>query len=195
MSTGRLALELVKAAVRRGHRVTAFLADGVAAPASRRVEVERFQTARELRERLLARAATPPDAILHAAAVSDYAPRRVRGKVRSGQSRWTLELFPLPKVAGALRRRYPRARLAMFKLESEVDVAELLRRALATARSAGAQAIFANRLEDVGREHRGFLVDAATGEATEAASRAAAARLLVRWCEGAAARPAARRRR
>lgn len=185
VSTGRLALELARHAALRGHRVTAFLAEGVSAPRSKRIRVERFVTTADLERRLIGERRAAPDAILHAAAVSDYAPRRVRGKVGSGRPRWRLDLLPLPKVVARLRRRYSRARLAMFKLESGVSVAELRRRALAAARRAGAQAVFANRLEDVGAEHRGFLVDAGTGRATEARTRAGAARLLVRWCEGA----------
>ncbi len=191
VSTGRFALALARRAAQRGHRVTAFLAEGVAAPRSPRIRVERFVSTADLERRLLGRR-DAPDAILHAAAVSDYAPRPIRGKVASGRARWTLELRPLPKVVARLRRRYSAARLAMFKLESGIGVAELRRRALAAARRAGAQAVFANRLEDVGGEHRGFLVDAATGRAVEATSRAAAARLLVRWCEGAAGETARR---
>lgn len=186
VSTGRLALALARRAAQRGHRVTAFLAEGVPAPRSPRICVERFVTTADLERRLFAARRVAPDAILHAAAVSDYAPRPIRGKVASGGARWTLELRPLPKVVARLRRRYSRARLATFKLESGIGIAELRRRALAAARHAGAQAVFANRLEDVGAEHRGFLVDAATGRAVEARSRAAAARLLVSWCEDAA---------
>jgi phosphopantothenoylcysteine decarboxylase/phosphopantothenate--cysteine ligase len=183
LSTGRLALELARRAARRGHRVTAFLAEGVPAPRSKRIRVERFVSTADLERSLCADARAAPDAILHAAAVSDYAPRPVRGKVGSGKSHWTVELWPLPKVVARLRRRYSRARLALFKLESGVGVAELRRRALAAARRAGAQAVFANRLEDVGAEHRGFLLDVASGRTDEATTRAGAASLLVRWCE------------
>lgn len=85
----------------------------------------------------------------------------------------------------AVRRRFPRARLVTWKLESGVTVAELRRRALASARAAGAQAVFANRFEDVGAEHRGFLLETAGGPAIEARTRAAAARAVVDWCERA----------
>jgi phosphopantothenoylcysteine synthetase/decarboxylase len=118
------------------------------------VTVERFSTTADLRAKLLSRKRRAPDAILHAAAISDYAPRRIAGKVRSGRARWVIELRPLPKVVALLRRRHPRARLAMFKLEAGVTIAKLLARALAAARSAGAQAVFANRLEDERYERR-----------------------------------------
>jgi phosphopantothenoylcysteine synthetase/decarboxylase len=157
----------------------------VAAPRSERIEVIRFTTTADLSRELLRGGRRPPDAILHAAAVSDYAPRPVRGKLKSGAPRLTLILHPVAKVVAALRRRFPGARLLTWKLESGVSVAELRRRALAAARAAGAQAVFANRLEDIGAEHRGFLLDTADGAATEATTRAEAARLVVEWCERA----------
>jgi phosphopantothenoylcysteine synthetase/decarboxylase len=192
VSTGRLALALARTAAARGHRVTAFLAEGVPAPRSARIAVVRFTTSADLSRALLRGARTPPDAILHAAAISDYAPQPLRGKVKSGAARFTLVLHPLPKIVAALRRRFPRARLATWKLESGVAVAELKRRALLAARGAGAQAVFANRLEDVGAEHRGFLLETASGKATEVATRAAAARLMIRWCERTDGREASR---
>lgn len=143
----------------------------------------RFTTTAELSRELLRGGRAPPDAILHAAAVSDYAPRPVRGKIKSGAPRLVLVLHPLPKLVDALRRRYPAARLLTWKLESGVTVAELRRRALASARAARAQAVFANRLEDVGAEHRGFLLGTADGSAIEARTRTQAARIVVEWCE------------
>jgi phosphopantothenoylcysteine synthetase/decarboxylase len=163
--------------------VTAFLAEGVAAPRTSRIAVVRFTTAADLSGELLRVGRPPPDAILHAAAVSDYAPRPVTGKLKSGAPRLTLVLKPVAKIVTALRRRFPGARLLTFKLESRVSVPELRRRALAAARAAGAQAVFANRLEDVGAEHRGFLLDLEVGATSEATTRAAAARLVLDWCE------------
>lgn len=186
VSTGRMAATLARTAAARGHAVTLFLADHAVAPRSARVRVVRFVTTVQLRAAL--RAERPsPDAILHAAAVSDYAPRPLRGKFASGQRGWRLELRPLPKIAPELRRRHPAAALLLFKLESGIAPAELFRRATKTARAAGADAIFANLLEQVGADHRGWCIDAASGEATLAPSREAAARLLVRRCESLAA--------
>lgn len=169
--------------------MTAFLAEGVAAPRAPRIAVVRFTTSADLSRELLRGGRRRPDAILHAAAVSDYAPRPVPGKLKSGAPNLTLVLKPVAKIVSALRRRFPGARLLTFKLESRVSVPELRRRAIEAARAAGAQAVFANRLEDVGAEHRGFLLDLEEGGSIEAATRAQAARLVLDWCE----RPAAAR--
>jgi len=185
VSTGRMACEVARAAARRGDRVTLFLAELVTAPRSPRIALRRFVTAAQLRRALRAERRAP-DAIVHAAAVADYAPVPVRGKVPSGRSSWTLTLRPLPKIVAELRRRHRRAVLCMFKLESGLSRAELLRRAAAAARKAGADLVFANRLEDVGAEHRGFLLEPKGGRVVETRTRGGAARAILRACHAAA---------
>jgi hypothetical protein len=111
----------------------------------------------------------------------------VRGKVGSGKARWTVELRPLPKVVARLRRRYSGlgSRCSSSNRGSEwtsCGGARSRRRA-----APGAQAVFANRLEDVGREHRGFLLDVATGRTDrgdDARGRGAPAGALVRARSG-----------
>jgi len=185
VSTGRMAGALARAAAARGHRVTLFLAEHAPAPRSPRIALVRFVTSADLSRALRARRRAP-DVIVHAAAVSDYAPRPQRGKVSSGKASWTVELAPLPKLAPQLRRRHPRAILCLFKLEAAIPRAELVARATRTARAARAQRIFANLLEEVGAGHRGWLIDPARGEATELRSRPAIARGIVRACEALA---------
>ena len=186
VSTGRMACEVARAAARRGDRVTLFLAELAPAPRSPRVAVRRFVTAEQLR-RALASEAPAPDAIVHAAAVADYAPLPRRGKVPSGRGSWTLRMRPLPKIVAELRLRHPRAVLCMFKLESGVSLDELRRRATEAARRAGADLVFANRLEDVGAEHRGFLLDLRRDRIAETRTRAAAASAILRACRDGAA--------
>jgi phosphopantothenoylcysteine synthetase/decarboxylase len=194
VSTGRLASAIALAAARRGDRVTLFLAEHAPAPRSRRIRIERFVTSADLRARLRA-AAPEPDAIVHAAAISDYAPPPPHGarpaKVPSGLTSWTLVLAPLPKIVHELRRAHPRALLCMFKLESGIGRDELQRRATRAALAAGADLVFANLLQDVGPGHRGLLVDPRSGQAEALASREAAARAILRACRE---RVAARRR-
>ncbi len=187
VSTGRMAAELARVAARRGHRVSLFLAAHASAPRSRSIRIVRYVTTADLAAALRA-CRRSPDAIVHAAAVSDYAPRPRRGKVKSGAERWWVELRPLPKLAPGLRRRHPRAVLILFKLESGIALPRLFARAAAAARAAGADAIFANRLEEVGAGHRGWLVDPAGGVPCEASTRVAAARMIVREFETRAGR-------
>lgn len=182
ISTGRMAAQLARAAAARGHRVTLFLAEHATAPRSSRIRIVRFVTTAELAA-ALNRARPAPDAIVHAAAVSDYAPIPRQGKQRSGAARWRVDLKPVKKIAPVLRRRHPRAVLCLFKLESRIGLAELLARAVGAACGANADWVFANLLEHVGREHRGWLVDPVDRTASAIVGRSAAARRIVRACE------------
>lgn len=188
VSTGQMASQLARTAHSRGHRVTLFLAAHVPAPRLRALRIVRFVTTADLAQSLR-RTRPPPAVILHAAAISDYAPRPLRGKFKSGARSWRIELRPLPKLAPELRRRHPGAVLCLFKLESGIDRERLFVRARKAAVAAGADRVFANLLEEVGREHHGWLLDPAGGVPIEARTRAAAARALVRAGETLAAQP------
>ena len=182
VSSGSMAVAIARRAARRGHRVTLFLADHATAPRSKAIRVVRFVTAAELRAAL--RGARPaPDVIVHAAAVADYAPRPLAQKKKSGASRWRIELIPVPKIAPELRRRHRTALLCTFKLESRVTLGELARRALESAHAAGADLVFANRLEEVGGRtgdrHRGLLLDSCGCLLARSESREEAAHAIV----------------
>jgi phosphopantothenoylcysteine decarboxylase/phosphopantothenate--cysteine ligase len=177
-STGRLALELTAQSVARGHEVTAFLAEAVPEPAAAPLlRVRRFLRSQDLADALLgpgpsgAPSVSSPDVILHAAAVSDYAPRPVDEKVASGKAVWNLELHQLPKIAPRLPEQYPTALLVLFKLETGITPETLKERALAAGRAARAGFVFANLLEHVGDRHTGWLVDVNSEEATEIRGR------------------------
>ncbi len=183
-STGSMALALVQEAVQRGHSVTCFLAESVAAESRPGVRFLRYETSQDLAMAL--REAEPsPEAIFHAAAVSDYAPVVAEGKVPSGQETWTLHLKPLPKLVDDLRARFPRALLVMFKLESEISRAELVSRARAAGERAGAQWVFANLLQEVGVGHAGVMVEVAGNREIPIVGRDQVAAALIRTAEDA----------
>ena len=157
-STGRLALAVTAAALRREHRVRLLLAADISVPAEHpNLKVDRYESATELLDRMLERPG--PDALVHAAAVADYAPQPISGKVPSGQDRWTLEMVRLPKLVDQFRRNNPESHLTMFKLESQITPEELMERARVAAARAGADQVFANLLQEVGEDrHAGWLV-------------------------------------
>ena len=190
-STGSLAVHLAEEACQRGHQVRLLLADYVPAPVPHeRLVVDRFSTAETL-QRQLTEPESGPDLLIHAAAVADYAPEPMSGKVSSGQDVWSLTLRPLPKIADQFRARFPNASLLMFKLETDIGQDELRQRALQTAQRAGAQWIFGNLLESSGSAHAGWLWETASGEATSlSGGKAAVARGLLEaveqtWASGA----------
>lgn len=80
----------------------------------------------ELREALQSETEDPPDLLFMAAAVSDYAPLPVAGKIRSHSDTMTVEMRRNPKLLTTLRARCPDAFLVGFKLLSGVARSELI---------------------------------------------------------------------
>jgi phosphopantothenate---cysteine ligase (CTP) len=73
-STGRLGTELANFLAARGHHVTLLLGQLATYHGERKARrIETFTTTADLRERLKNLSAAKPDAVFHAAAVSDFA--------------------------------------------------------------------------------------------------------------------------
>ena len=94
-SSGRMGVALAEEARRRGARVT-LLAANLAVPAPAGVEVVATPTAAALARE--AKARTDVDVVLMAAAVADYAPDPVEGKLPKTGAPWELSLRPTEDI-------------------------------------------------------------------------------------------------
>lgn len=94
------------------------------------------------------------DFIIHNAAVADFAPQPVKGKISSAKP-YNLKLRPLPKISRDIRRLAPEAKLVIFKLETRVADRILLKRARKAMHQVEADLVVANRINP----YRAFIVD------------------------------------
>ena len=122
-STGRLGSELANFLTAHGHAVTLLLGQQATWCGERHAqEVQTFTTTDDLRARLEKLAAQPADAVLHAAAVSDFAFGKIweraadgelieakAGKVSTRSGPLLAELVPTAKIISELRGWFPRA--------------------------------------------------------------------------------------
>lgn len=141
-STGRLGTELANYLVESGHTVTLLLGQGATHPGPRLAQmVEPFTTTADLQQRLQSLAGADPDAVFHAAAVSDFRFGKIwsrsdsgpltevqAGKVSSRQEGLLAELVPTPKLIAQLRGWFPRARLIGWKYEVDGGINDALER-------------------------------------------------------------------
>lgn len=147
-STGRLGVALARALAWRGVDVVLLASAEArwragALPA--RVTVIPFSSTRSLGDAIAHALDTPTDLVLWAAAVADYAPEPVDGKVRSTADRWDLALTRTPKLLDRLRPLAgPACRLVGFKLLSGVDDDALAQAARGQIDRAGLDATVAN---------------------------------------------------
>jgi phosphopantothenate---cysteine ligase (CTP) len=124
-STGELAVTLAERFQQEGHEVELFLGIG----ARFRIPIAKFFHTNEDLEKLLVQAAQGPatHAILHAAALADFAvadvdgESLVGGKIPSDRGSVLLRLTAKPKLIGRLRALFPNAYIIGWKLELDGD--------------------------------------------------------------------------
>lgn len=165
VSTGRLGVAVARAFAAAGHRVTLLhgLGSATPEPSVPGIALVPFESAASLLDALLRTfgAASAPMLLIHAAAVADYAPVKLDGKIKSTAPELVVRMQPTPKVADAFRRAHPQVPIVMFKLEAGITQDELRARATATMRRVAAQAVVANLLDEVGPDaHRAELIRA-----------------------------------
>lgn len=183
VSTGRLGVAIAAEFLAAGHDVVFLRGAGSLAPSSHPhlllVEFESTASLLAAIEGELARNERAPVAWIHAAAVSDYAPVKVDGKIKSDRDALVIEMRPTPKIADAVKRSFPQVPLVSFKLESGITREELHVRARRSMARCGADAVVANLLGDVtATAHRADLLRA-DGMVTTFDSRAAIGKGLV----------------
>jgi len=116
-SSGKMGYALAAAARRRGARVV-LVSGPVALAAPWGVEVVPVETAEQMRS-AVREAAGDADAVLMAAAVSDYAPRRSESKIKKAGGSLTLTLDEGPDILAELGREKGSRVLVGFAAESE----------------------------------------------------------------------------
>ncbi len=159
VSTGRTGALLADALAQHGHTVTLLHGEVAVRPTSapHAVTTESFSSTADLQSQLHRLLGTGEfDAVIHAAAVSDYRPSETHhGKLSSYATEVTLRLVPTPKLLPELKSYAPRPlRLIGFKLTSGADT---------NARAAAVAKLFASGTVDAAIHND--MDDLATGDA------------------------------
>ncbi len=124
--------------------------------------VERVESAAEMTA-AVTEVAGDADALVSAAAISDYTVDPAEKKIKSGQGRLTLDLEPTPKLIDTVRADYPNLPIVGFKLESDCDDDRLRSRARTLIDRADLSFVVANDASVMGKsETRALLVEADT---------------------------------
>jgi phosphopantothenoylcysteine synthetase/decarboxylase len=157
-STGRLGSELVNFLASKGHEVTLLIGQQATFRGERHAhQVQTFSTTTDLRERLRAFDGDSIDAVLHAAAVSDFRFGKIwmrteqgelaemkTGKVSTRQGTLLAELLTTPKIISELLQWFPAARLVGWKFEVDGYRAAVVRQAEKQLADCGTDACVAN---------------------------------------------------
>ncbi len=172
-ASGRTGRAVARACYVRGADVT-LVHDGPSVPWAR---VERVESAAEMHEATL-EAASGADAVVSAAAISDYTVTERPGKIRSGQESLTLALEPTPKLLDAVREAHPSLPLVGFKAETGGDDAAIVERARALRDRADLAFVVGNDASVMGEERtRALLVHGEEYEPVEGSKSLLGARV------------------
>ncbi len=146
-SSGATGVELARSAFEHGADVELWMGrHEVAVPSW--IPMKAFDTTADLTGMV---AEARADVCLVPAAISDFSPRKRKGKIPSREGALTLDLEPTPKVLAALRKA-AKGTLVGFKAESGVTPAELKSKAMALLKEADLDLVVANDVAAVQRE-------------------------------------------
>jgi len=137
-ASGRTGRAVARACYARGADVV-LVHDGPDVPYA---DVERVESAAEMLEGVR-RHADGADALVSAAAISDYTVEASDGKIRSGQD-LTLELEPTPKLIDTVREEHPDLPVVGFKVETSGDDDAMVTKARETLERADLAFVVAN---------------------------------------------------
>ncbi len=154
-ASGKTGRAVARACSVRGADVT-LVHDG---PAVHYADVERVESAAEMLA-AVTDACEDADALVSAAAISDYTVEPSDEKIRSGQS-LTLDLEPTPKLVDTARETYPDLPIVGFKAETSGDDEAMVEEARRILDRAGLAFVVANDASVMGAdETRVLFVDA-----------------------------------
>ncbi len=116
-SSGTTASNLATTAYERGASVTLWYGNSPAI-IPEYIPTINYHTYQDLKKLIEKTSLTPYTTIIVCAAIGDYHPQPVPGKIKSGQSTLVLHLKPNPKLLPRLRKNAPKTKLIAFKLEA-----------------------------------------------------------------------------
>jgi phosphopantothenoylcysteine decarboxylase/phosphopantothenate--cysteine ligase len=126
--------------------------------------VEHVESAAEMTDAVLDHTDSA-DALVSAAAISDYTAETAEEKIRSGQEGLTLDLTPTQKLIDKVRETAPALSIVGFKAETEDDEAAIVEEARTLQERAGLAFVVGNAATVMGEtDTRAVLVD---GDETE----------------------------
>ncbi len=152
-ATGKTGRAVARACYARGAEVT-LVHDGEDVPWA---TVETVESAAEMLAAVEVHAADA-DALVSAAAISDYTVEANPEKIRSGQDDLVLELEPTPKLIDTIREQYPDLPIVGFKAESDSDDEAIAAKARETLDRVGLSFVVGNDSSVMGDDQTRALV-------------------------------------
>lgn len=144
-SSGRTGIELALDAYERGAKVELWMGR-TSRDLPRFIKTKRFSSSSELVDMVRK---MKSDICIVPAAISDYIPKKTKGKISSSKRSMSVDLTRAPKIIEEIRRSNKKMKLIAFKLESNVSKKVLVSKAKERMSGAKLDFIVANDIERV----------------------------------------------
>jgi len=158
-SSGKMGVELAKASLARNHEVTLIHGPiSVELPDCNTIAVT---SAEDMFNAVKGELQNDYDVFISAAAVADFKPDKVRGKIKSGRET-ILNLKPTEKITAYAKKNFPKLKVVAFKAEYGPGDDQLLKKAMTKKGKEGLDAIIANNIRDNpmgGVENEVFIIE------------------------------------
>jgi len=115
-SSGKTAISLALNAFYRGADVELWYGIGKQSPPDYIKTVD-FVSVRDLLKLVKTKDLKKFDIIILCAAISDYIPKKKKGKIPSGKDKLIVEMSPAPKIISSLRKKGPKSKIIGYKVE------------------------------------------------------------------------------
>ena len=166
-ASGKTGRAIARGCYVRGADVT-LVHDGEDVPYA---HVRRAERAAEMRDAVLAAVDDGADALISAAAISDFTVDAADTKIKSGEAR-TLTLEPAPKLIDGVREAHPSLPIVGFKAETGADDEELVEKARGILDRAGLSFVVANDASVMGDDETRVLLVRSEGYVAFTGSKA-----------------------
>jgi phosphopantothenoylcysteine decarboxylase/phosphopantothenate--cysteine ligase len=151
-SSGEMGHLLAKALLASKAKVTLLEGPVTHSFTSKGIKVLKFSFFDELSKLLNQELNNKYDCVIHAAAVSDFKPRKVFSKKIKSDSKLTLDFVPTPKLINAIKAKSPDTFLVGFKLESHLNSSSAVRETKNLFSQAKCDLVVANFMKTDGYE-------------------------------------------
>ena len=149
LSSGKTAVSLAKNAFYRGAEVELWY--GMSREiVPNYIKTVNFESLDDILKLLKTKNLKKFDVIIICAALTDYIPKKQRGKIPSGKKKLVLEMSPAPKIIARLRKIVPNSKIMGFKVEEDKN--KLRGKALALLDKNSLDFVVANTISGFGRD-------------------------------------------
>ncbi len=180
ISTGETGTLIAEAALKQGAKVTLLLGPVINRFSHNSIRIIRYRFFNELEALVKKLLKTGKfNAIIHAAAVSDYQPKnKINKKIKSGIKNFNLKLIPTLNLINKIKKIAPEIFLVGFKLETAADELKLIGAADKLFKQAKADLVVANSVDN--SRYRALVLDKQKNILAKANSRGNLAANLIK---------------